>query len=232
MSPMRKSVLAVFALAATAAVHAQRAEDRAVASFSKLRVDNGIDVHLTQSDREGLRVEVDGYALEDVVTEVVDGELRLSRARSAGGWRFGRSRVSVDVSFVEVAALQASGGSDIDGRGNLKLDELSVVASGGSDIDLSVQATRIEFTVSGGSDLELRGSAESLTIVASGGSDVSATGLQAARIKLVASGGSDANVYATEAIEVNASGGSDVRISGDPQQRNVNADRSSDVSWR
>jgi hypothetical protein len=215
------------------AVHAQsNSEERTVAPFSRLKVDNGIDVYLTQAPAQSLRIEVDGYELGQIVTEVVGEELRLSN-KGRSGWRFLDDRdVKVYLDFVELSAIEASSGSDIEGRNAFKLDELTVSASGGSDVELDVRAERLEFHLSGGSDLDVRGETRSLVVEASGGSDVSARSLNAAQARVDLSGGSDASIRATAAVVVRASGGSDVAVHGNPAERAVDNDRSSDVVWR
>jgi hypothetical protein len=205
-----------------------------VAPFSRLKVENGIDVSLTQGPEQRLRIEVDGYDLAQIETEVVGGELSLSnKGRSGWDWSFFDERdVTVYLDFVELTAIDASSGSDIEGRNAFELDELRVEASGGSDVELDVRAERLEFHLSGGSDLEVRGETQSLAVEASGGSDVSARSLDAAQARVDLSGGSDASILATAAVAVHASGGSDVIVHGNPAERTVDNDRSSDVVWR
>ncbi len=207
-------------------------EERPVSGFTALRSQRGVDVYLTQGTRESVGIEVDGYKLEDVSATVEDNVLVLATA-DEGWWSgLGERRVIAHVEFVRLSAITASGGSDIESRNALKLDDLTVQASGGSDIELDVQASSLELTLSGGSDLDLRGSTTSLVINASGGSDASARSMAATRVTAKVSGGSDAVLRATEAIEINASGGSDVQVFGNPAERNVRNDKSSDVIWR
>lgn len=226
-------VVSLLSIAGACSAHAQSdSEVRSVSPFSRLSVQDGIDVHLTQSDEQSLRIEVDGYDLGDIVAEVDGDELRLSnRGRQAFAFFEGR-HASVYLDFVELTAIDASAGSDIRGRNDLELDELSVEVSGGSDVDLTVQAQSLEFALSGGSDLRLSGTTQSLAIDASGGSDVSAESLEAERASITASGGSDVNVRATASIAVDAGGGSDVSIYGNPAERTIDVARSSDVTWR
>ena len=234
MSNMTKVVVAVLLLAVVAfgLIAQTDSEERDVPAFSKLRVNRGIDVRLTQSDRQHLRVDVDGVDLDDVVTEVRGDELRISRA--GFGNLLGRGGgVTVDVEFVRLDEIEASGGSDIEGRNAIRAEALTVEVSGGSDVDLTVEDVhQLDFTASGGSDLRLRGTARALTIDASGGSDVAARGLEARRANVRVSGGSDAAVHVTEEIDIEANGGSDVEVYGDPGTRTVDTDRSSDVSWK
>lgn len=225
MSEIRKALVitCLFLVAACTA----NAEERSVGPFSKLHVQNGIDIYLTQSDRESLRVEASDP--DNVVTDVANGELRISRKR-AGGFFGGGGKVYVG--FVRLSDVDVSGGSDIESQNQLKLDDFTLRASGGSDVDLDVQAKSLDLSLSGGCDARLKGSAETLAVRASGGSDISAGGLNAGRVKLNVSGGSDARVNASDAIEIDASGGSDVSVTGNPRQRTVNNDKSSDVYWR
>lgn len=209
-----------------------QSEERTVGAFSKLRAERGVDVVLTQSDRESLTIEVDGYELDDVRSEVEGDELVLSRVEGSDRF-FGDGRITARVGFVQLSGIDASAGADVRSANELHLDEAVIEASAGSDVDLDVQAqTSLEFDLSAGSDLELTGKAPSLSIEASAGSDVDATSFEAERVSVRLSSGSDARVRATQAIEIDASGGSDVVVSGNPAQRVSNADRSSDVVWR
>ena len=229
-----KTIMLLFAFGIGAAHAQSNTEERSVAPFTRLNVENGIDVSLTQGPEQRLRIEVDGYDLADIVTEVVGGELRLSnKGRSVWGWSFFEDHdVTVYLDFVELTAIDASSGSDIEGRNAFELDELSVQASGGSDVELDVRAERLEFHLSGGSDLDVRGETQSLTIDASGGSDVLARSLNAAQARVDLSGGSDASILATTSVAIHASGGSDVIVHGNPAERTLDNDRSSDIVWR
>ena len=175
MSLIKKGPV-VFLLVLTAcAAHAERrTEERALAPFSKLRVENGIDVSLIQGDRPSVTIDADDNLLKDIVTEVDGGELRISRTRNSG--RFFGSDAKVRLTFVQLSGIRASGGSDIDGGSDVKLDELSVSASGGSDIAAGdLRADRVTLRVSGGSDAHVNAK-DAIELDASGGSDVTVSG--------------------------------------------------------
>jgi hypothetical protein len=229
---LTKRVVPVMLAIGACSAFAQSSEDRAVGPFSRLSVQNGIDVYLSQADQEHLRVEVEGYELDDVVSEVEGDELRLYRKGPRRSGFLADNRIAVYLDFVQLSSIEASGGSDIHGRNDMQLEALAVRASGGSDVDLDLEATRLELVLAGGSDVRARGSAQSLSIEASGGSDVSAGSLEAERVRLALAGGCDASVRASAAIEIDASGGSDVAVYGNPAERQVRNDRSSDVVWR
>ena len=227
-----RGLLLLLAVTPLGIVSAQSDEqERQLAPFSKLRVQNGVGVYLTQSDRETVTIEVAGFDLEDVVTEVVGDELRISRSSRGGGFGF-VSHVRAYLDFVQLSEIEVSGGSDVSGRNTIESGELRVVASGGSDLRLALNVQQLDFDLASGSDLDAEGSAASLRIEASGGSDVSAGQLQAQRASVRLSGGSDASLRVRDRIEIEAHGGSDVVVYGDPGERTVDTDRSSDVTWR
>ena len=228
----RLATTLLLSIAGVCSAYAQSAsEDRPVGPFSKLRVSHGIDVYLTQDAEESLRIEVEGFDLADIVSVVEGDTLRLSiPARMDRSFPDGHEARAY-VSFVQLSAIEASGGSDIEGRNDLELDALSIEASGGSDVELAVTAQDLELSLSGGSDAEVSGVTQSFRIAATGGSDVSAEALQAQEATAAVTGGSDASIRASASIVVNAGGGSDIDIYGNPAQRTINNDRSSDVVW-
>jgi hypothetical protein len=214
------------------AVYAQSAsEERPLGHFSKLVVSDGIDIYLTQSTEESLRLEVEGLELADIVSEVEGDTLTLKNSRGRNWFDGDEREATVYLNFVQLSSIEASGGSDIESRNDLNLETLRIDASGGSDIDIAVSTEGLALTVSGGSDAEVRGETEAFTIAASGGSDISAEAFQAEHVTATVAGGSDAIIRVSDAIVLDADGGSDVIIYGNPARRTVNNDRSSDVIW-
>jgi hypothetical protein len=200
-------------------------ETRSLNSFSKLKVQNGIDVYLTHSNEESAKIEARGHQLKDIKTEVVGDELRISHSS-----RLLRSgNIKVYLNYRNLTAIEASGGSDVKSENVIKADEFYARASGGSDLRLSIETYYMEAHVSGGSDLYLNGSTEAFSFTAGGGSDIKAENFQSKRGVVKVSGGSDANLNVTGELEVSASGGSDVNVTGNPAIRKLNNDISSDI---
>lgn len=89
----------------------------------------------------------------------------------------------------------------------------------------------IDIEVSGGADLTGSGEADSYVLRASGGADVDLADLVAESVEVDASGGSDVRIYASESVEGEASGGSNVRIYGDPARSRVDTSGGADVDY-
>jgi hypothetical protein len=85
--------------------------------------------------------------------------------------------------------------------GKVAVEDLTVSASGGSDAKISGTAVHLKVSISGGSDFK--------------GDD-----LIADFCTISASGGSDAYIHVNKELESHASGGSDIRYTGNPITRN------------
>jgi hypothetical protein len=187
--------------------------DRTVADFHGISVSSGIDLVLTQGSTETCVVSTDENLQEKIITKVKNGVLEIyvnGSLRTTGN-------LSVAVTFKQLDELSASGGSDIEAKGQIQFTNLEMNSSGGSDIELQIAGTDLEMSASGGSDVLLSGEVKNCEVSISGGSDLKAKKLTMNSCDITVSGGSDAYVYVKDAITLAASGASDVHLSGDPK---------------
>jgi hypothetical protein len=199
------------------AISAQENKDIAITNFTEVSVSSGIDLYLTQSNSENIRVNAHTDLLKNVVVEKKGNNLNI-RYKDNISWSrlFKGQSIKVYVNYKTLQAISASGGSDVYSQNTLKTDKLSISASGGSDIDLNVVAKDIQIQTSGGSDVNIKGNATNMEASSSGGSDIDALGFVVENARVSASGGSDTNVHVTKALDVTANGGSDVNYKGNP----------------
>jgi hypothetical protein len=190
-------------------------KDRPISSFQALSVSSGIEVYLTQGSAEKLTIETKGIDEEDVKSEVKNGVLKLYIDRKGMNWGLGRNTyVKAYLTFRQLNNLQASGGSDVFGKGSFSFNDLNVEASGGSNVTLALKANKLNASASGGADLKLEGSARTLNAEGSGGADLDARQLTVDVCNANSSGGSDVYVNATRELSMKASGGSDIYYYG------------------
>jgi hypothetical protein len=168
-------------------------QTRSVGDFDRVSATDGIDVELRTGDAAHVRVTAGEDVIDDIETVVDGGTLRIT---GDGDHVFGGERV-VRITLPRLVAVEASGGSDVDGAG--------------------IRAAELRLTASGGSDLEFDGRVDRLVLTASGGSDAHLSGLDARTVTLRTSDGSDADVSAIERLDADVSGGSDVSYSGSPE---------------
>lgn len=225
------SGLAILLSLVSAPSEAQQRETRPVEGFDAVEVGGGIDLEVRLGREYLVEVESEGDPAE-IVTELRDRTLVVRRERSWSFFAWNDDDAAVHVTLPQLVALRASGGSDARAQGTFAGDKLEVAASGGSDVTIDVGVEELEATASGGSDLRLSGSARSARVHSSGGSDVNAGELTAEEADVHSSGGSDLTIAVRSKIVGNASGGSDILYSGQPQTVDVDSSGGSDVRRR
>lgn len=223
-------VLLAFSLN-TIPTKAQESKNISLTNFNQVSVASGIDLYLTQSNSENIKVSTHKDLLENVVVEKNGTSINIKYKNNQGwGRMFKGQSIKVYMNYKNLNSITASGGSDVFGENTIKTPKLAIRASGGSDISLDILADDLEVEVSGGSDAKLKGKVKNMIIQTSGGSDVDAYGLISDYAKVTASGGSDANVYVNKGLEASASGGSDVNYKGNANLNKTSSSKSGDVT--
>lgn len=203
-------------------------ESREVSDFEAIEVSHGIDVYLTMGSKEELEVEAPEDLMEELITEVKGGKLRIYFDRTIN-WN---NKTTIHVKAKKIKRISTSGGSDLVGENILKSKNLYLETSGGSDIKLEVDVKKLEANTSGGSDIEISGYAGHVQATSSGGSDLKAFDLTTLVANLEASGGSDIKITVEDELQARASGGADIEYMGNPQKVNINSGTSSDIKKR
>ncbi len=201
-----------------------------VTSFNAVGVSSGIDLHLEQGNTESVVIKGDAKIIKDVIVEQKNQSINI-KYKDGVNWSrlFRDKKIDVYVTFKNLGSISASGGSDVDNIGVIKVNKLAISSSGGSDIDLNVICKDISISSSGGSDIDLKGSAENMTVSASGGSDVDAYQFKTNYAQVNSSGGSDINIYVEKGLTANATGGSDINYKGNAALKKISNSKSSDV---
>lgn len=211
-------------------LNAQENKEVTITGFNEVSVSSGIDLYLTQSNSENIRVNAHPDLLKNVLIEKQGNNLVIKYKDNTGLKNLLKGQgTKVYINYKTLQAISASGGSDVVTQNTLKGDKLTLRASGGSDLNLNVTVDDIEIQTSGGSDVDIKGKAINMNAQASGGSDLDALEFIVENARVNASGGSDANVHVTKALEANANGGSDINYKGNPSVKK-SSDKSGDVS--
>ena len=209
------------------------AEKRSVSGFHTIKVEDGVDLYLTQDATEAVAVSASKTEYRDKIkTTVENGVLRIYFDQSPVSWNWRNRQLRAYVSIKTLKELTASGGSDVFIPSGLKSDDLKMHISGGSDFSGTINAENLEVRASGGSDTKINGKVVNLKISASGGSDFMGYDLIAENVFVTASGGSDARVTATRELGIEASGGSDIDYKGNAVIKYKSSSGGSSVSRR
>ena len=196
-------------------IHDPNVETRAVGSFSAIRVSGGIDLYLSQSDREALAVSASESAYKSRIKTVVEnGVLKIYYEDAGKKWSSGNRKLKAYVSFTSLRKLDASGASDVYVDGAIKGDGLSIRLSGASDFKGAVEVNQLDLDQSGASDATISGKVMNLEVKASGASDLKGFDLSTSVCSARASGASEVKITVEKELQVEASGASSIQYKG------------------
>ncbi len=192
-------------------VYDENAQKREIGSFHSIETSSGIDVFITQANKEELAVAVGNLDyLNEVKTVVVNGKLKITRTNDWKFWNKWKNwKVRVYVSFKQLDELKASSGGTIQGT-ELTFDKLSAEFNSGAVINLSGKVTDLD--VSGNSGAQFRG-----------------YDLLSTHCKADVNSGAGIQVTVNKEISAKASSGGFIRFKGEGLIRDINVNSGGSV---
>lgn len=189
-------------------------EAREAGSFSEIRVSSGIDVNLSQGEKESIEVIADDNLCEYILTEVRKGILHIYTnvgIRNA-------SSLKVDVTMVEVNAITTTSAGDVTGLTPVNSEKLTLSTSSAGDINLEVFANEIIARTSSAGDIKLSGEAGFLKASVSSAGDLKAYDLIVKEAEIATTSAGSARVNVTERLKATASSAGSILYKGNPRQ--------------
>lgn len=193
--------------------------------FTTIKATEGLDVYLTQSDSESIRVEADENLQDIIVTEVIDGVLKIHTKQNIGRC----TSKKVMVSFRDISSIISTSGSDVYSTNTITSENLNLESTSGSDMKLDVNTTTLNCKSTSGSDLKLSGKTIKLIAEATSGSDIKAENLIAESSEVRATSGAGITVNTTKELTANATSGADIKYLGNPEVVNKNNSSSGSI---
>ena len=211
-----------------------KTENRNVKNFNEIKVSTGVDLYITMGNDEKVIVIADDNIIDDLITEVKDGELRIyveNHNRWFNWGNFNGTR-KVYVTVKELRKIDASSGSDVKSENTLEGESLEIEASSGSDVNVDVVYKDLSLDTSSGSDAKITGKAKNFSAETSSGSDINARDLETEVCHVKASSGSDAIVNVSEELVAKASSGGDIVYYGNPKMKDTSESSGGGVARR
>lgn len=232
---MKKSFLiTILGILVAGATFAQSEQTRSLSSFSEISAHEGIDVFIRQGSKEEARIVSESHNLDDVLTEVSGGRLKIHLE----GNNHRNIDVEVYVTYKSIKAISASsaasltaegtidaGGSDFDvnvsSAGDIEAsienaDEVEIDASSAGDARLKIEANEINADVSSAGEIKVIGVSVKQDIQASSSGDYDGYDLECEEVEASASSGGSIKVNASKKLDARASSGGSVRYKGSP----------------
>ncbi len=196
-------------------------ETRSVASFTKLEVSDGIELHLATGESQLVQASAETpELLARIKTEVSDGVLKISFARKLDelwGKKNCVRNLRVNVTAAPLAALKAGSGAKVEVASPYVANNLQLDVSSGATVKAELTVADLHAQVSSGGEATVTGKIQRLDVHASSGGEFRGGNLQATACEASASSGGTVNVAVQETLTASASSGGDVRYTGSPK---------------
>lgn len=201
-------------------------EDREISSdFNSIKVSQGLDLFITQSNDVALSVEADENLHDLIMTKVENNVLSIYSTENIR--RASSKKILLDIK--DISAIKATSGSDVYSTNTIEVDDLELNTTSGADMELSVKTQTLNCHSTSGSDIKLSGTTNLLIAEATSGSDIKASNLEAETSKVKATSGADISVNTSKEITARATSGGDIRYSGNPEKVNKSDSSSGSV---
>lgn len=203
-------------------------KDIAVSDYRSIDVSNGIELILTDGERNSVFVEID-KEYEEYLDIHVSGKV-LNIGIKNMSYDGGLNTIRVFASGRGVSDFCISSASSVIAKTKLVGNELTFDISSAGKFVGEVACKKITADMSSASNMEIAGTTDVFSMNISSASSVNAGKLRAKKVVCDASSASSATVYASTELNVDASSVSHVRYSGDAKIINIETSSASRVS--
>lgn len=225
MKSIRTILILVFILASVSCIDGQFfrtvrgngdviSKDRAASFFNGVKVSSGVDVELSQGDKESITVEADESLHDYIVTEVKNNVLHVYTDNVS--IRDAEKKL-VHVTIREVSSLKTSSAGDITGMTPLKGESIDLDASSAGDISIELNAKYVDIDISSSGNIRLSGEAEKINADLSSAGDLEAYDFVVREADVNASSAGNAKINVTEKLAARASSAGDILYRGNPK---------------
>ncbi|WP_312078828.1 DUF4252 domain-containing protein [Chryseobacterium sp.] len=211
-------------------------EVRHVGNFSKLEVSTGVKVNFTQESTTLVKVFADADKLQNVITKVENGVLKIYvENKSKKNLNF--KSLTVNVSSPKIEMIKTSSGAIFNAASDVNEDMMIVDASSGSVVNASFNVSNsckvetssgsvinskintkdLSVKGSSGSAINISGNSEAGVIDMSSGAVCNGEGLKVNGLQAEASSGSVLSAHVVTLLNATASSGGIIRYKGNPE---------------
>lgn len=192
-------------------------KERNIHPFHGISVENGIDVFITQTNKEKLLLSADENLHEIIITEVQNGILKIGSKENIKR----AATLKIDLEYINLDYIQISSAGDVKGNNKLSTEDIEIRLSSAGDLDLELDAIKINCKISSSGDASLAGTTKYFDAELSSAGDLNAFNLIAEDCKVRVSSAGNARVYGTKTFDLAASSAGDIRYKGEGKIENL-----------
>lgn len=207
-------------------------QDRHLSGFEAVDAQGSFDVYITQGSTESVKVEAPNDIIDNIVTEVVDGTLKIHHKQNSGfNWNWGQhKKVAVYVSVKNINSIGITGSGDVFFKEGLHAEHLNIRVSGSGDVSGKIEVKTLDCNISGSGNIKINGRADDSNVNVSGSGDYSGRALPTTNTMVKVSGSGNASINASSSITATVSGSGDITYTGGAQHVTKNKSGSGDIS--
>lgn len=211
---------------------AQDTETRSLGSFDGISVSQSIDAELIKGNTNEATITVRNVDLDDVITEIEGGVLKLKMAKKwNNNWGGKKKKVQIVLTYADYPNyISASSSADVISRGKIITESLEVNASSSADLILEVDVDQLESSVSSSADIEISGSADEAYVKVTSSADFLGKRLSTKIADLSASSSGDIELRVSDELSAKASSSGDITYYGNPDVKRSKKSSSGEIS--
>lgn len=207
----------------------KKTEVRPLESFNSIDVSGGIKLYVKNGNKHEAEIEVENADLDELITKVVNNELKVHFKSNMKIWKNNRS-ATVTITYEDLKALDISSGCYVESLSTISASQFDLSCRSGTRVILDLDAEELDVDIASGTSVSLEGEATSMSLEASSGCAFDASELKAQNVSAEAKSGSAIKVWAIQTLEAEAKSGSTIRYKGSPSVTDNSSKYSGSVS--
>jgi len=172
-------------------------EDRALDTFTKIRVKGAIELHLVAGKDQKVTIETGKNRMQDVETYVRGDTLVIDMDTDRHDNYWHNVDVEVYISMQSFEGIEVMGAVDADIKG--------------------VDSDNIEIEIKGAAEIDIEGRCGELELDVKGAGDISARDLKCESVSVDVKGAGSAEVFASDKVDADVAGVASIDIYGKPK---------------
>jgi hypothetical protein len=186
--------------------------------FNKIEIEGSFIVHYTQDTFQKITVRADSNLIDQVIIEVNYGKLFIHNKKHS------RSRHNIDVYVTtdSINEIESKAGSFFKTINQLKVYHVDVSGEAGAKIEMNGDFTNLKIEFNAGSFGDFSGNCKNLDIESSAGAVINSFNMKTDIGKVSCSAGSMVTLNVIKELSIEASAGSIVKCTGNPQIKDIN----------
>ncbi len=205
-------------------------ETRKVGNYDEVSVSGSFDVSLVYGKEGNLKIKIEENLVEHLVTEVVDGNLKIK-------WKKGvniktRKGVFIIVPFKDLNSVKLYGSGDVVTEDTIKTKDFRTSVSGSGDLVIHVDASTISSSITGSGDVTIIGTTKDLKTSVTGSGDFHGFKLQADNVEAKVTGSGDIAINVGTSLKARVTGSGDIVYRGNPKNQDTKVTGSGDITGK